>query len=208
MDLDEAQLIKEAKTSSESFGRLFDLYYKKVFNFCLKRIGHIQTAEDLTTEIFLKVLQNINKYEDRGLPFGAWLFRIANNELCSYFRKSKFQTSSVEQLREEQGFDIPAEGNSSSMLISQELDQENFANLRLVNLALQKISEDYREVLSLRYFEKMQIKEIAEIVDKKEGTVKSLLSRGIEKLKTEMESANLILQPNTTTNVVINEDQI
>ncbi len=71
MDQPEQQLVAEAKQNPEAFGRLFDFYHKKVFNFCLKKTGHVQVAEDLTGEIFFKVLNNIGKYQDRGLPFGA-----------------------------------------------------------------------------------------------------------------------------------------
>jgi len=95
------------------------------------------------------------------------LFRIANNEVCSYFRKPKVPIVSVEQLREGHGFDVPGEGTASSLLVAHETELEVFSNFRLINLAMRHLSEDYAEVLQLRYFEKMQIKDIMDILGKK-----------------------------------------
>lgn len=179
MDIEEEhQIIQQAQTDPEAFGRIFDSYYLKIFNYCLRRTQHRQVAEDLTAEIFFKALNSLKKFRWQNMPFGAWLFKIAHNEVVNYFRKGARKATSLDQMRENYGFDVPGTEDSSTALLDQELQGERFQAFRQLGNLLQTLPEHYSEALSLRYFEKLSIAEIAHILDKPEGTIKSLLSRG------------------------------
>jgi RNA polymerase sigma-70 factor, ECF subfamily len=81
--------IKRSQTDPEAFKPLYEKYFKKIFLFVLRRVGEKEIARDITQQVFLKALNSIRKFQLRGLPFSAWLFRIAINECNDYFRKSK-----------------------------------------------------------------------------------------------------------------------
>ncbi len=93
-------------------------------------------------------------------------------------------------------------------MVESEIINDQNKDYQLIRQAILKLSEEYQEVLNLRYFEKMQIKEIVDVLDKKEGTIKSLLSRGVDKLKIELEKIQTVVQPKVAAPVVIKEDAI
>ncbi|MEP6597138.1 MAG: RNA polymerase sigma factor [Ginsengibacter sp.] len=188
MTQEEEQLIvKEAKTNNESFVKLYDYYYPKILGYCFRRTLDLNLSKDLTSETFLKAFTGIGKYEWRGIPFSSWLFRIASNEMNMLDRKKKYKPYSLSLLKESGVFEIAdiASLNAEKNELEKQLQQsKDFINVQQKLLLL---PIKYQEVISLKYFEEKSIKEIVEILEKKEGTIKSLLSRGIEKLK------NLIL---------------
>lgn len=199
----EQQIIQQAQTNPEAFGRVFDNYYPKIFNYCLRRVQNKQVAEDLTSEIFFKALNNLKKFHWQNVSFGAWLFKIAANEVINYYRRGLHKTVSLDVLQEDFGFDAGSQGDSATELLEQELQAEQF---KLYSLVLEKIKllpEHYREALSLRYFEKLSILDISSILEKPEGTIKSLLSRGIDLLQADFEP----MQPINSESVVINESR-
>ncbi len=85
----EAIDIRRSQTDPEAFKPLYEKYFKKIFLFVLRRVNEKEIARDITQQIFLKALNSIRKFQLRGLPFSAWLFRIAINECNDYFRKTK-----------------------------------------------------------------------------------------------------------------------
>ena len=85
---EEEFLILRSQADPEAFRPLYEKYFKRIFLFVLHRVGDKVLAADITSQVFLKALTNIKKFEFRGLPFSAWLFRIALNECNDYFRKS------------------------------------------------------------------------------------------------------------------------
>jgi RNA polymerase sigma-70 factor (ECF subfamily) len=183
MDIDtERRLVEAAKADQHAFGTLFDVYYPRISNYVLRRVGDMPTAQDITSIVFLKAWKSLPKYEWRGLPFSAWLYRIASNEVNSHFRHSKFWPLSLDALFEEVGFELPAGGDTERELIAYEdllTRHQDFVIVRQIILAL---PIKYQEVLTLRFFESMTIKDIALIVNKKENTIKSLLKRGTERV--------------------------
>jgi RNA polymerase sigma-70 factor (ECF subfamily) len=199
---EEREIIKQAQTDPEVFGRIFDAYYPKIFNYCLRRVQNRQVAEDLTSEIFFKALNNLKKFQWQNVPFGAWLFRIASNEVINYYRKGLNKTTSLDQLQESIGFDAGGSENAATELMEQEQQKERFAAFAIIQEKVKLLPEHYREALSLRYFEKFSITDIAQILDKPEGTVKSLLSRG-----TDLLQAELAAQPSVAPVVVSNESR-
>ena len=184
MTQEEEQLIvKEAKTNNESFVKLYDNYYPKILGYCFRRTLDLNLSKDLTSETFLKAFTGIGKYEWRGIPFSSWLFKIASNEMNMLDRRKKYHPDSICLLKENGVFEIAdiADLNAEKNELEKQLQQsKDFINVQQKLLLL---PIKYQEVISLKYFEEKSIKEIVEILGKKEGTIKSLLSRGIEKLK-------------------------
>lgn len=198
---EEWQKILQAQTDPGAFGEIFDIYYGKIYNYCLRRAGNGQVAEDLTSEIFFKALNNLKKIRWQKVPFSAWLFKIAHNEVISYYRKGVNRTVSLEDLQGSAGFDITDGHDASEQTLTKELQNERFEMFKAVKNCLRNLPEHYREALSLKYFEKLSIAEISVILDKPEGTVKSLLSRGVDLLQDRLAG----LQPTGQTSVVTNE---
>ncbi len=181
MDLsEEKSIIKEAKKNPEAFGLLYDKYYKQIFGYILKRTADIDLAQDLTSETFFKSLKSLDRFRWRNIPFSAWLYRIANNEIINYFRKKK--TIPLEKIPEP-----IANSDPSGEIIQAEKELERHQDFLTLQKKILKLSFKYQEVITLRFFEKKEIKEINEILGKKEGTIKSLLHRGLEQLKNFME---------------------
>jgi len=180
---EEQLIIKEAKTNNESFVKLYNYYYPKILGYCFRRTLDLNLSKDLTSETFLKAFTGIGKYKWRGIPFSSWLFRIASNEMNMLDRKKKYSPESLTSLKESGVFEIAdkASLNEEKNEVEKQLQQsKDFINVQQKLLLL---PVKYQEVVALKYFEEKSIKEIAEILEIKEGTIKSLLSRGIEKLK-------------------------
>ena len=182
MNLDEEkELIEQAKKDPEAFGKLYDNYYSQIFGYILKRVVNLDMARDICSETFLKALKNIWKFRWKNISFSFWLYRIANNEISNFFRKQKHKLVALDKAPE------PIDGNNpENELIEAESKIKEHQDFLKIQEKISKLEIKYQEVITLRFFEKKQIKEIAEILGKKEGTIKSLLHRGLEKLRNEL----------------------
>lgn len=179
MNLDEErELIKKAKKDPEIFGELYDKHYPKIFGYVLKRVANLEIAQDVTSETFFKALKNLWRFRWRNIPFSAWLYRIANNEIANFFRKRKYKLISLEKIS-----DPVAISNPSIEILKAEQELKKHQDFIEIQKEISKLQIKYQEVITLRFFEKKKIKEIAEILGKKEGTIKSLLHRGLERLR-------------------------
>ena len=181
--ISEQALIERAKKDPQAFGDLFDRYYSVMFAYVLRRVGKWNDAQDITSEVFLKALKGLWRFRWQGIAFSAWLYRIATNEVGIYFRRAGRAPVSLNQLIEQSGFE-PA---SRDDLVAEKLEAERqFERHRDFLIARSKIASlplKYQHVITLRFFEQKSVKEIAEILGKKEGTVRSLLSRGLQRLR-------------------------
>lgn len=179
-DKEEMLLIEKAKTDPHSFGILYDKYYDSIYRYILHRTANIALAQDITSEVFTKVMKKLWSFRWRNVVFSAWLFKIANNEINSYFRKNKINFVDIEDYTEKL---TEKDQNADFYLNREENDLiEKTAFLKLHNL-IRELDQKYQEVIILRYFEEKSLKEVSAILSKSEGTVKSLLHRGIMKLK-------------------------
>jgi RNA polymerase sigma-70 factor, ECF subfamily len=184
MDLEEERkLVERAKTDQEAFGVIFDAYYPKIAQYVLHRVGEVEIAQDITSIVFFKAWHGLPKFEWRGLPFSAWLYRIASNETNSYFRQKKYRPVSLDALFEETGFELPSEHDVETDLMEFQDMVARHQDFQLVQRLLLQLPVTYQEVLALRFFERKPIKDIAEITGKNTNTVKSILARGTEKLR-------------------------
>jgi RNA polymerase sigma-70 factor (ECF subfamily) len=180
---EEAQLIDQCRASPDAFGQVFDCWYKPVFGYIMRRTGDYDLSRDIAAETFLKAFLKIGSFRWRGISLSAWLYRIATNELNMYYRSSKYKPQSLQQLLENPQMEklLHDTADNEREIIEQELKAHEDYNLIRQNLL--KLDVKYQEVIALRYFEQKTNAEISLILDKNEGTVKSLLSRGLEKLR-------------------------
>ena len=179
----EQELIKEIQNDPLKFGYLFDQYYKPIFGYIYHRIMLYDESRDIAAETFLKAFLAFPEYKFRGIPISAWLYRIAGNEINQYYRKNKYNPESLNRLMENNSNIQNSFNKSEDERFYLEEELQKHQEFILVQNAIKTLNLKYQEVISLRYFENKNIKEIAYIIGKKEGTVKSLLSRGIEKLR-------------------------
>lgn len=174
---EEQGLIRRAKHDPEAFRVIFDAYYDPIFAYVLRRVGYVETAQDIVSETFFRALDRLWQFRWRNISISSWLYRIATNEINQYFRKNKHSHHSLDALMEEQGLEIRDEVNILEEILEQERELARAKQWKETRKQIELLSEKYQEVLTLRYFEDKKISEIAEILGKKEGTVKSLLSR-------------------------------
>ncbi len=172
----EEQLIRAAQKDPQAFAPLYDKYYVQIFRFVLKRLGNEQDAADVTSQVFVKAITNIQKYQFRGVPFTSWLHMVARNEVNLLFRNKKYDRTI--DVKTEHLHDIVQEFEDT------EDDQQKLAML-LEGISQLKLEEI--ELLEMRYFEKRAFKEVSEILEISESNAKVRMHRIMNKLK------NLIL---------------
>lgn len=171
---EEVALINAARTEPEAFGLLYERYVERIYNYIYIRVGGAGDAEDLTAKVFFKALRNIGGYRHMGLPFSAWLYRIAHNLVANYYRdRTKVQEISIENLV------VEDTNRSSAPEHMMETKQENDFLMSLVN----DLSSQKKELIILKYVQKLSNEEIGRIFGKTEGAIKSLYHRTLVELK-------------------------
>jgi len=185
----EKELLQKIKQDPRQFGLVFDQYYKPIFNYIFRRVADYDTSRDIAAETFLKAFLHIGDFKWKNVSIGAWLYRIATNEMNYYFRNKKTSTKHMVEVATNLAFTgfNTVQYISEKQLLENELKKHE--EYLKVQHCLAQLDVKYQEVISLRYFEKKSILEIAEILSKKEGTIKSLSSRGIEKIRILMNTA-------------------
>ncbi len=179
--MDEEQLIADIKQNPALFGKVYDLHYSRLFNYCYRRTGDFDASKDIIAEAFLKAYLNINKFQWRGKSIKGWLYRIATNEINLHHRAKKYRPTLLTELGIETAEHVSHQFESEKAAAEIELAQHQ--QFTEIQKSLISLPVAYQEVISLKYFEELKIREISDILDKPEGTVKSLLSRGIQLLK-------------------------
>lgn len=174
---DEMKLIDAAKTSAEAFGRLYEMYFDKLYGYVFYMTGNHFKTEDVVSDTFEKALLNIHKYEHRGYTFGAWLFRIARNLVIDQSKKIQNNTSSLDGLQEI----IEADNNTEDRAVL-DIQKEQLKTL------LKTLKEEQLECVVLRYIEGYSVRETCEITSRTEDSVKSLCKRALQNLKELVQS--------------------
>lgn len=166
----EEALLEAARKDPKSFRYFYDAHFKEVFLFIYRRTDDEALSGDIAQQVFLKALQNLNKYQSRGVPFIAWLLRIAANETAQYFRDTqKMRVVNVEQ----SGIEEICDEDSSSAIEQ----REN------VFKALKQLDADSLELIEMRYFEKRSFKEIGAIKKITENNAKIKVHRILDKIR-------------------------
>lgn len=185
MDLaEEKELVEKARQDPEVFGKLYDQYYSQILGYVLKRVANIEIAQDITSEVFFKALKNLGRFRWQNISLSFWLYRIAANQITDYFRKGKREMFSLEEISDPITVANPS---IEAELLQAEEELKRHEDFLLLHENIAKLSFKYQEVITLRYFESKQIKDIAQILGRREGTIKSWLHRGLEKLRELME---------------------
>ena len=161
---------KSQAGETQAFGEIYDIYIDDIYRFIFYKVGQREVAEDLTEDTFFKAWQKLDSFSQTKHPFSSWLYRIAKNTVIDYFRKERVN---IEELQ----IDIADEK------VDTKKHTEQYFNQQHLQEALSKIPEKQREVVVLRYVNELSHKEISEVLDKSEVAVRSLLSRGMAKLK-------------------------
>ena len=172
---DDEQLIKQVKNGdAEAFGVLYEQYADVVFRYVYSHLDNRSDAEDLTEEIFLRAWRALPKYDERGLPFTAFLFRVARNSLIDFYRQHK-TVQSIDDI-EIQSHEVGPEETVESKIENNHL-KKTISGLR----------EDYRNVLIFRFLSGLSPEETAQVMQRSVGAVRVLQHRALSALKDLLE---------------------
>jgi RNA polymerase sigma-70 factor (ECF subfamily) len=191
MDTDIEILVKRAQEKDkEAFTKLFDLYYDKVLNYVFRRVLNAEYAKDITSNTFLKVLNNLNQFEWRNGPFSfsGWIFKIATNEVNQYFRKQNRYKLTID----DPDFKELGDDNKAAEEIEKKIDNDKY--LLILNKAIKQLKPIYQDILHLKYFEDMSYEEISQVLNKNESTIRVYSKRAKEELKSilEIDASNFL----------------
>jgi RNA polymerase sigma-70 factor (ECF subfamily) len=176
----EKELVRRARIDLQAFGELYNEYHDKIFGYVLKRTASIVMAQDITSEVFLKALENIKRFRWQGVPFSAWLYQIAGHEITNGHRKNKRTQLLLEELERST---IELKTSLEEEKTDAEEQLEKYYDFLAIHKSITSLPVKYQEVIILRFLERKRVKEIAVILGKNEGTIRSLLHRGLEKLR-------------------------
>ncbi len=175
--IDENLLVEMARDDADAFGELYERYLDRIYNYIYYRTGSHEDAEDLTAQVFHRALRHITKYEDRGLPFTAWLYRIAHNLIVNWHRDRKrrklvsIDDVAPQKLATRKGPEAFAERS-----------EENAVLLA----AIRSLPEERQQLIYLKYLDNLSNAEIGVVLGRSEGAIKSLYYRTLLNLRAEI----------------------
>ena len=173
-DLSESELISLAcEGDADAFGALYTKYIDQIYNYIYFRTSNGKDAEDICSRVFIRALNHIERYEDRGYPFSAWLYRIAHNLVVNWYRDRE---RSDEISLSEQYPPPTMEGN-----VEEQIEKED--DTELLMAIIHGLPEDRKELLILKHVEGLTNYEIGQIMDRTEGAIKALYHRTLESLR-------------------------
>lgn len=175
-DLDDTELVQLAKDDKEAFGEIYERYMPKIYNYIYYRTSNQHDAEDLTARVFFRAMSHIGNYVDKGVPFQAWLYRIAHNLVANWHR---------DQGRRKV---IPLDDYVVHSLKSEAPDRlaEDSEEQEKLMEAIHRLPEERQQLLLLKFIDQLSNAEIGEIMDRTEGAIKSLYHRTLLSLRDEL----------------------
>lgn len=164
----ERKLVKKAKESLKAFDELYDYYLPRIYSYILNRTGSKEIAEDLTSQTFIKAMSKLSGFNYKGYTFGAWLYKIAHNNVIDYYRKNKELSLDMEKME--------TKGDGTS-------HEKDLEKQMIILEALKELPQQYQEVLTLKFFQELSIEELATVLNcsKNSATVKA--HRGLKALE-------------------------
>lgn len=171
---DDGQLIIEARSNPAAFTRLYRRHYDAVFRYCSHRLFERQTAEDVTSEVFLKVVEEFNSFEGNERQFRNWLYKIASNAANNHLRKTARRDALLKNACRQTNPDSTGVSAEKSALLKQ---------------AMLTLKPRYQTIITLRFFENLKLTEIAEVLGSGDGTVRSHLARALAKLRKKINTS-------------------
>ncbi len=177
--MSDAELVALAKDNRDAFGELYERYVKKIYSYIYYRTGNAHDAEDLTARVFFRAMSHMENYTERGVPFQAWLYRIAHNLVANWHRDRGRRKI------------IPLDEYVAAGLRSEapEKSAEDAEEREMLLAAIRKLPEDRQQLLMLKFVDHLSNAEIGEIMERTEGAIKSLYHRTLIALREEIESA-------------------
>ena len=170
--LAEWDIVRRAQEYDEpAVEALYQKYYPKIYNYGFMQMGDAQAAEDLASDVMLKMIESMHKYTFRGLPFGAWVFRIARNRLIDLHRR-----------RRRRG-EVDLSGSLSSALASPHALAERALERGQIQIALKHLTDEQRQVIVLKFIQGFDNRSIGKIMGRSEGAIKSLQHRALGALR-------------------------
>jgi RNA polymerase sigma-70 factor (ECF subfamily) len=161
--------IERARENPRAFSVLYKRYYRDIFVFVYRRLSDKEDTQDIVSVVFTKAMMNLANYQFKGLPFSSWLFRIASNEVSLFFRNaSKVRSISIE--------------TSGVQRLAVEMESQKIDTYVLAPI-LQKLDGEEVELIEMRYFEELSMREIGEVLNLTENNVKVKVFRLLEKIR-------------------------
>ncbi len=172
---DERDLIRRAQQGDrEAFAILYDRHYTAIYNYFYYRLGDPEKAEDLTADLFVRMVEKIDRYRERGRPFLAWLYTIARNLLTDDYRRQRGEMVPLDDLPLSDGKNPVAE-------------VERHLAIDCLRLALRYLTDEQQLVIIHRFLDKKPIADVAELLGKREGAIKALQHRALAALRRAIE---------------------
>jgi len=168
----EESLIRRAQQrDQEAFAQLYEQHFDRIYRYVALRIGDKIEAEDMTQQVFINALQSISSFKWKGIPFSAWLFRIAHNQVVDYLRKKAKRAT------------VPLDESRASSDSNPQLVAEHRLDIEQLLSATKRLTEAQREVISLRFAGELSIVQVAKVMGKSQGAVKALQHSAIVALR-------------------------
>ena len=177
LEINEAELLANASRGDrEAFGVLYEHYVERIYNYVYYRTGNLHEAEDLTARVFQRAMNHIHNYTDRGVPFSAWLYRIAHNLVANWHRdRSRRQEIPLSDIPV-----VPSKEDRPEARLMQSQDQDSLMRL------IRQLPSERQSLLILKFVEDLSNAEIGKIMGRSEGAVKSLYHRTLLSLRDEL----------------------
>jgi RNA polymerase sigma-70 factor (ECF subfamily) len=174
---DDEVLARASQGDGEAFGILYERYVTRIYNYIYYRTGHAFEAEDLTARVFQRASNHISRYRNMGLPFSAWLYRIAHNLVANWYRDN--------QRRQE----VPLENTDELVHKSEHLETTLVHNQEMERLLkhIRALTPERQQLIILKFVERLSNTEIGQIMGRSEGAIKSLYHRTLINLRAELE---------------------
>lgn len=177
-ELGDSELVALAKEDKAAFGELYERYLPKIYSYVYYRTGNVHDAEDLTAKVFVRALSHISNYVEKGVPFQAWLYRIAHNLVANWHRdQGRRKIIALDD------YVVHTLKSEAPDRLSEEREERN----QLLE-AFRRLPEDRQQLVLLKFVERMSNAEIGVIMGRTEGAVKSLYHRTLLALREEMET--------------------
>ncbi len=177
---DEESIVRRAKQRDhQAFAEIYEEHFDKIYRYVTLKIGDKMEAEDMAQQVFLKAFQSIDSFKWKGVPFSAWLFRIAHNQVVDYLRK---KTKRPAVLLDES---LVISDSNPQKMVERNLDIEQLL------AATNQLTEAQQEVISLRFAGELPISQVAKIMGKSQGAIKALQHSAILSLRRVFLAGNI-----------------
>lgn len=175
-ELGDGELVALAKEDKAAFGELYERYLQKIYSYVYYRTGNVHDAEDLTAKVFIRALSHISNYVEKGVPFQAWLYRIAHNLVANWHRdQGRRKIIALDD------YVVHSLKSEAPDRLSEDREERN----QLLE-AFRRLPEDRQQLILLKFVERMSNAEIGAIMGRTEGAIKSLYHRTLLALREEM----------------------